>query len=116
MIAVTCRNGEHFTIDPAAIERAEAVPDTVLHMVGGRTYVLSMSLDELLRAIRDSYAELIVAQRRMGVATAELTDSAAGVRAAADLRVERRAHLRDGDTPGSPADRRPSDEQPTPDA
>ena len=78
MIAVTCRNGEHFTIDPAAIERAEAVPDTVLHMVGGRTYVLSMSLDELLRAIRDSHAELIVAQRRMGVATAELADSGVG--------------------------------------
>ncbi|MBJ7453731.1 MAG: flagellar FlbD family protein, partial [Blastococcus sp.] len=37
MIAVTCRNGEHFTIDPATIERAESVPDTVLHMVGGRT-------------------------------------------------------------------------------
>ena len=107
MIAVTCRNGETFTIDPATIERAESVPDTVLHMVGGRTYVLAMSLDELLRAIRDSHAELIVAQRRMGDDIAE---------PAANLRVERRALHRDGDTPGSPADRRPSDEQPTPDA
>ena len=72
MIAVTCRNGEHFTIDPAEIERAEAVPDTVLHMVGGRTYVLAMTLDELLRAIRDSHAELVVAQRRMGEGIAHL--------------------------------------------
>lgn len=118
MISVTCRNGEHFTIDPATIERAEAVPDTVLHMVGGRTYVLAMSLDELLRAIRDSHAELIVVKRRMGDAAAELADSAssASAGAAANLRVERRAHHRDGDAPGSPADRRPSDEQPTPDA
>jgi uncharacterized protein YlzI (FlbEa/FlbD family) len=116
VIAVTCRNGEQFTIDPATIERAESVPDTVLHMVGGRTYVLAMSLDELLRAIRDSHAELAVVKRRMGDATAEPADSASDVRGAANLRVERRAQHRDGDTPGSPADRRPSAEQPTPDA
>jgi flagellar protein FlbD len=112
VIAVTCRNGEHFTIDPATIERAESVPDTVLHMVGGRTYVLAMSLDELLRAIRDSHAELVVTKRRMGDALAD--PPATG--STADLRVERRAHHRDGDTPGSPADRRPSDAHPTPDA
>jgi flagellar protein FlbD len=116
VIAVTCRNGETFTIDPATIERAESVPDTVLHMVGGRTYVLAMSMDELVRAIRDSHAELVVAQRQMGDTTAELADSASSAHAAANLRVERRALHRDGDAPGSPADRRPSDERPTPDA
>ena len=107
MIAVTCRNGEHFTIDPAEIERAESVPDTVLHMVGGRTYVLAMTLDELLRAIRDSHAELLIVQKRLAGGTAEFADSASTVRAAANLRVERRARSRDGDSPGSPADRRP---------
>ena len=116
MIAVTCRNGEHFTIDPAEIERAEAVPDTVVHMVGGRTFVLVASLDELLRDIRDSHAEQLVARKRLAGGTAELADSASGVRTEANLRVERRAHHRDGDTPGSPVDRRPSGEQPTPDA
>ncbi|SDF19376.1 protein FlbD [Blastococcus aurantiacus] len=115
MIAVTCRNGEHFTIDPAEIERAQSVPDTVLHMVGGRTYVLAMSLDELLRAIRDSHAERLVVQKRLAGGTAELADSASTVRAAATLRVERRARSRDGDAPGSPADRR-TDDGPTPDA
>lgn len=115
MIAVTCRNGEHFTIDPAEIERVEAVPDTVVHMVGGRTFVLAASLDELLRDIRDSHAEGLVLRKRMAGGTAELADSA-NVRAAADLRVERRAHHRDGDAPGSPDDRRPSGEQPTDDA
>ena len=116
MIAVTCRNGEHFTIDPAEIERAESVPDTVLHMVGGRTYVLAMTMDELLRAIRDSRAELLVVQKRLAGGTAEFADSASTVRAAANLRVERRARSRDGDDPGSPADRRPSGEPPTHDA
>jgi uncharacterized protein YlzI (FlbEa/FlbD family) len=111
VIAVTCRNGELFTIDPAEIERAESVPDTVLHMVGGRTYVLAMGLDELLRTIRDSHAELLVVQKRLAGGTAELADSASTVRAEAGLRVERRARARDGDSPGSPADRRPAAEQ-----
>ena len=107
MIAVTCRNGEHFTIDPAEIERVESVPDTVVHMVGGRTFVLAASLDELLRDIRDSHAELLVVRNRLAGGTAELAGSPSDVRAAANLRVERRAHHRDGDAPGSPADRRP---------
>ena len=111
MIAVTCRNGEHFTIDPGQIERAEAVPDTVVHLVGGRTYVLAMSLDELLRTIRDARAEALVVQKRLAGGTAQLADSASTVRAA-NLRVERRAHRRDGDSPGSPADRRPVDDIP----
>lgn len=106
MIAVTCRNGEHFTIDPRDIERAESVPDTVVHLVGGRTFVLAMSLDELLLSIRDARAELLVVQKRLAGGTAQLADSASTVRTA-NLRVERRAHRRDGDHPGSPADRKP---------
>jgi uncharacterized protein YlzI (FlbEa/FlbD family) len=116
VIAVTCRNGENFTIDPGEIERVEAVPDTVVHMVGGRTFVLAASLDELLRDIRDSHAEQLVVRKRLAGGTAELADSASGVRAEATLRVERREHHRDGDTPGSPADRRLPGEQPTRDA
>jgi len=112
VIAVTCRNGEHFTIDPGEIERIETVPDTVVHLVGGRTFVLAAGLDELLRSIRDSYAELLVVQKRLAGGTAEIADSASTVRAAANLRVERRAHRRDGDNPGSPADRRPVDGPP----
>ncbi|SDF35193.1 flagellar protein FlbD [Blastococcus fimeti] len=106
MIAVTSRHGEHFSIDPRHIERIETTPDTVVHMVDGRHYVLDVGLDDLLRTIRDSRAELLVVQKRMAGGTAELADSAA------TLRVERRARARDGDSPGSPADRRPVDGPP----
>ena len=44
MIAVTCRNGEHFSVDPVAIERVEAEPDTVLHLVDGTKYVVTEQL------------------------------------------------------------------------
>ncbi|MDP9392724.1 MAG: flagellar FlbD family protein, partial [Actinomycetota bacterium] len=43
MIAVTCRNGEHFSVDPDAIERVETDPDTVIHLVDGRKYVVAES-------------------------------------------------------------------------
>ena len=33
MIAVTCRNGEHFSVDPDAIERVETDPDSA-HAAG----------------------------------------------------------------------------------
>ena len=67
-----------------------------------------MDMDELLRTIRDSHAELIVVQRRMGEADRGTRGPEAPVRTA-DLRVERRERARDGDSPGSPADRRPVD-------
>ena len=54
MIAVTCRNGEHFTIDPGEIERIETVPDTVVHLVGGRTYVLAGSLEVVVTAVAEA--------------------------------------------------------------
>ncbi len=101
MIAVIRRNGEPVTIDPSAIERVEAGPDTVVHLVGGRTYVLATGFDDLLRAIRDSHAERLVVQKRLAGGTAELADSAS------TLRLERRARARVGDSPGSPDDRRP---------
>lgn len=107
MIAVTCRNGEHFSVDPSTIERVETVPDTVLHLVDGRRYVLTIGLDELMRTIRDSRAALLVVQKGLAGGTAQLADHASSVRAA-NLRLERRSRHRDGDSPGSPADRRPA--------
>jgi flagellar protein FlbD len=102
MIAVTCRNGEHFTVDPEDIERVETVPDTVIHLVDGAKYVLAGSLDELLLTIREYRAEIVVHQHRLAGGVAEIAARPA------QLRVERRA--RDRDAPGAPptsaADRR----------
>ncbi len=89
MIAVTCRNGEHFSIDPDDIERVETVPDTVVHLVDGAKYVLAGSLDALLLTIREYRAVTVVHQQRLSGGVAQLA-----VRPA-QLRVERRARSRD---------------------
>ena len=65
MIAVTCRNGEHFTIDPDHIERVETGNDTTLHMVDGSKYVIDQDLDDLIIAIRDHRAATFVARNRL---------------------------------------------------
>jgi uncharacterized protein YlzI (FlbEa/FlbD family) len=98
VIAVTCRNGEHFSVDPLTIERVETDPDTVVHLVDGTKYVVVQTFDELLRTISDHRASVLVVQKRLSGGTAEIADHVAS-RAA--LRVERRAHRRDPDAPGS---------------
>jgi uncharacterized protein YlzI (FlbEa/FlbD family) len=92
MIAVTCRNGEHFFVDPESIERVETTPDTVVHLVDGTKYVVTETLDRLIRAVRDHQATVLVVRQQMygGIATV------AEHRAA--LRIERRARSRDGDS------------------
>jgi uncharacterized protein YlzI (FlbEa/FlbD family) len=114
MIAVTCRNGEHFTVDPTLIERVETDPDTVLHLVDGTKYVVADTLDHLLRTIRDHRAALTVVQKRLAGGTAEIADNASQVRDGA-LRVERRQYDRNVESDRSAADRRPADDAPAPD-
>ena len=63
MIAVTCRNGEHFSVDPVSIERVETDPDTVIHLVDGTKYVVTETFDDLLLVIRDHRATVTVAQK-----------------------------------------------------
>jgi uncharacterized protein YlzI (FlbEa/FlbD family) len=108
MIAVTCRNGEHFSVDPTSIERVEQDPDTVIHLVDGTKYVLGIRFDDLMRAIRDHRATLLVEQKRLAGGVAEYADHAAKVARQATMRVERRAYRRDGDE-------NPSDVAPGPD-
>ena len=113
MIAVTCRNGEHFSIDPVTIERVETDPDTVVHLVDGTKYVVRESFDEVLTMIRDHHSALTVVKKRLAGGTAEIADQAEAVRTSA-LFVERRQYSRDGDSERSAADRRPeSDTQDT---
>ena len=92
MIAVTCRNGEHFAVDPESIQRIETSPDTVVHLVDGTKYVVSESFDQLLRGIRDHRATLLVVQQHLHGGIAEVADHRA------QLRIERRARSRDGDS------------------
>ena len=65
MIAVTCRNGEHFSIDPDAIERIETDPDTVVILADGSKYVVAQSIDELLTTVRDHRATAYVSRARL---------------------------------------------------
>ena len=115
MIAVTCRNGEHFSVDPSQIERIEAEPDTVLHLVDGTKYVVAERFDDVLRAISDHRAALTVVQKRLFGGTAAIADHAKSVRNAS-LRVERRQYDRDVDSGRSADDRRPVPGPPGPDA
>jgi flagellar protein FlbD len=106
VIAVTCRNGEHFSVDPVHIERIETDPDTVIHLVDGTKYVLGLTFDELMLAIRHHRAGVVVAQKRLAGGVAEFADHAAKV-ARGSVRIERRQYRRDGDHPGDPLDRAP---------
>ena len=99
MIAVTCRNGEHFSIDPEHIERVETTPDTIIHLVDGTKYVVEQPFDDLLRTIRDHRATLLVAQQQIYGGIAVVADHRA------TLRLERRSRSRDGDDPHSRSDR-----------
>ncbi len=53
MIAVTCRNGEHFTVDPDAIQRVETGGDTTVILDDGTRFVIGQDLDELVLIVRD---------------------------------------------------------------
>jgi flagellar protein FlbD len=100
VIAVTCRNGEHFSVDPVSIERVEADPDTVIHLVDGTKYVVAESFDQLLLTIRDHRATVTVAHKRLAGGVAEIADHASRVKRST-FRIERRAYGRDetGTTP-----------------
>ena len=65
MIAVTCRNGEHFTLDPDAIERVEQQADTVVVLEDGTKFVIGQSLDDVVRIVRDHRAAQVSARRRL---------------------------------------------------
>jgi uncharacterized protein YlzI (FlbEa/FlbD family) len=86
MIAVTCFNGEHFSVDPDAIERVETDPDTVIHLVDGTKYVVTESFEHLLATIRNHRATEAHAREH-------LTDPLPPE--PPPLRVERRRYSRD---------------------
>ncbi|HEY0402251.1 MAG TPA: flagellar FlbD family protein [Blastococcus sp.] len=93
MIAVTCRNGEHFSVDPLTIERVETDPDTIIYLADGTKYVVDQTFDQLLRTVSAHRATMLVAQKRLAGGVAEIAEHAAR----ATLHIERRARSRDTD-------------------
>jgi flagellar protein FlbD len=74
MITVTRLNGPAFALNPDLIERIEATPDTVVHMVGGTNYVVRESTEEIVARVRESRAQVIalshlIEQRTAGAPT-----------------------------------------------
>jgi flagellar protein FlbD len=59
MITVTRLNGPAFALNPDLIERIEATPDTVIHLVGGTNYVVVETVDEIVARVRESRAAVI---------------------------------------------------------
>jgi flagellar protein FlbD len=104
MIAVTCRNGEHFSVDPLHIERIETDPDTVIHLDDGTKYVVAGTFDDLLRAISDHRAMTLVVRQRLYGGVAQIVERRPA------MRIERRARSRDGDS-GHPSAGSPGDDE-----
>ena len=103
MIAVTCRNGEHFSVDPLSIERIETDPDTVIHLVDGTKYVVADTFDEVLKTISDHRALTLVARQQLYGGVAEIAEQRPA------MRIERRARNRDGDSTQHSPDAIPGD-------
>jgi flagellar protein FlbD len=62
MIVVTRLNGSRFAVNPDLVERVQASPDTTLVLVGGTTYIVQETLDEVI--------DLIAAYRARVISTA----------------------------------------------
>jgi len=59
MIVVTRLNGSRFAVNPDLVERVQASPDTTLVLVGGTTYIVRESLDEVIDLIAAYRARVI---------------------------------------------------------
>jgi flagellar protein FlbD len=61
MIGLTRRTGEYCRLDPDAIERVEAHPDTVVHLTDGARYCVLETIDQVIARIREDRAGVIAA-------------------------------------------------------
>jgi flagellar protein FlbD len=64
MIIVTRLNGQEFALNPDLIERADSTPDTVVTLVDGTKYLVTESLSEIARLIREYRAAVIAEAQR----------------------------------------------------
>ncbi|WP_409330251.1 flagellar FlbD family protein [Trujillonella humicola] len=61
MIGLTRRTGEPCRIDPAAIQRVETTPDTVVFLVDGTHVSVRETVEQVLLRVREARAGDIVA-------------------------------------------------------
>ncbi|GAA3397699.1 flagellar FlbD family protein [Cryptosporangium minutisporangium] len=66
MIIVTRLNGQEFALNPDLIERADCTPDTVITLVDGTKYLVSESLSDVTRLIRE-YRALVIAEAQRAI-------------------------------------------------
>jgi flagellar protein FlbD len=58
VIRLTRLNGEHFVLNAELIQRVEGHPDTVITLIDDTKYVVTESVDEVVREIRDYRASI----------------------------------------------------------
>ncbi|MFZ8822061.1 MAG: flagellar FlbD family protein [Ilumatobacteraceae bacterium] len=61
MIKITRLNGASFVLNPDLLERLEAHPDTVVHLVSGETYIVKETVNDIVAAIREYRAAVVAA-------------------------------------------------------
>ncbi|WP_299036270.1 flagellar FlbD family protein [uncultured Pseudokineococcus sp.] len=77
MIILTRLAGSRFAVNPDLLERVEATPDTVLTLLDGTKYVVSESLEDVVRRVADYRATVIATARRLAEADAAAAELAA---------------------------------------
>ncbi len=65
MILVTRLNGAVFALNPDLVERVDATPDTVVHMVDGTQYAVVESVPRFVELVREHRACIIALARQM---------------------------------------------------
>lgn len=65
MIRVSRLNGDQFALNPDLIERVEAHPDTVIFLTDGTRYVVTETVDDVVRDIREYRAEILATSYEM---------------------------------------------------
>ena len=65
MIRLTRLNGEHFVLNDELIQRVEGHPDTVLTLRDDTKYVVTETVDQVVRAVRDYRASVQAVAFRM---------------------------------------------------
>jgi flagellar protein FlbD len=68
MIKITRLNGTSFVLNPDLLERLEAHPDTVVHLVSGETYIVKESIADIISMIR-SYRSSLIAEALVASST-----------------------------------------------